>query len=212
MKDSSEVMQRCRPLDFLHFSGTHDGDEVEFCSDEVDWNATGQTIDWNRPTPEQMKSSATKKPAFDVHAEAILSTGEEEAPFDEAPPPSPSKAKKGAYDTRSVIPTHASYDVPTPRMSTVQSSKIHISVVPVLVDTEKNHGVHPSNNLLTPTKSRRNLIICLSFVLLLVIPLLIMASLGLFNKDSTLAPPRPVDTNTTVGSDGDDDVVRIQDA
>lgn len=204
----------CNPLDFLHFrhedspGQDHQNavvdEELEFCGDEVDWNANSNTIDWSSPTP------AHNEPAMDTHEVAA-------AP----PPPSELVHKTSAYDTRSVVPTHASYAVPTAfQPMTMMPNKVHTSsIVPILADGEKSHGVHPKNNaIFSRTKSRRNMILCLSIVSLLSIPLLIMASLGVFDKD-TSTPAPPIDNSTNVvgsdtgsnNDDADDDVVSLLD-
>lgn len=199
------------PLDFLHFP--HDGaprhdhqvaavdEELEFCSDQVDWNTNSHAIDWNSPTPEHTE------PAFgacDLHFDEIAARPQEQVLH-----------KTSAYDTRSVVPTHASYAVPaTFQPATMVQHKVHTSSIVPTTDGEKSHGAHSKNNVnvLSQKKSRRNMIVCLSAVSLVFIPLLIVVSLGVFNNDSSTPGP-PIDNTTNVvggdngSSEADDDVV-----
>lgn len=97
-------------------------------------------------------------------------------------------------------------------MTMMQHTAHTSSIVPILKGGEQSHGVHPKNNIsLSPKKTRRNMIIFLSLVSLETIPLLIVTSLGVFNKDSS-PPAPPIDNTTNVvggdngSGDGDGDV------
>jgi hypothetical protein len=55
------------------------------------------------------------------------------------------------YDTRDVVPTHATYAVPaTFQLMTMMQHMAHtLSIVPILVKGgEQSHGVHPKNNII----------------------------------------------------------------
>jgi hypothetical protein len=152
--NQSSKASHVHPLDFVHFHGTHQYNlqsdkELKFCGDKVNWNCN--SFVWNNLT-----------------AWTELDD-DEDAPFNEIASRPPRERKPGAYctyDTRRVVPMHASYAVPTySQPTTVKHHEIHNSIlVPVLQEREKTDGIHASNIILSPRKTHCNLIICISVV------------------------------------------------
>ena len=148
---TQEEVPYVHPLDFSPFAPHNHQDavgdeELEFCSDQADWNANSHIIDWNNPTPEHTE------PTFGAHYHDLPA-------FDEVAAPPSEVHKTSAYDTRSVVPTHASYALPTTfqAMTVMQQEARASSIVPILKDGEQSHGVHPKNNIIvTKEKSSKH--------------------------------------------------------
>jgi len=210
-KDGSRAspFATCGSLDFLHGENHENDDEKDL---PINWSSnSSNSIDWNRPTWGR-----------DVYEAAILSTVEErtldetdeeacspdtEVPFEQD--------RHGAYDFESVMTLPSPTKLAAIKLEPVRTSSTRTMDSSADVDTDADAtGVTEDTSsfavkdgeLVSPRRKKRSrtLIVCLSFALLVLIPIVVLAFLGFFDKNSS-APAEPTDVGS--GSDAGDDNV-----